>query len=326
MTTKRIAEAGTITVAEDGSFPVCLITEGAGSSADFPRGFFTQANADALANSLSFPSHPVELDKPQHRDPLSAIGKIGESVTIQETDGKMGFWSRFLPAKSKPQVAEYLAEFGHLLGLSVYADSDGHNDPATGRWVAESLNGSDPYKSVDLVVAAGRGGKFVKVGESLGLITQTSTPVEEKRALTMEKDVEDRFNDLEAKIMGKLAEALAAAPAPLQDKEPDKAAVDAAVNTRLTEYQAKVKVIAEAKTLSESQVAELNALALDGKDITDALAKAVKVSEEFGKRALTEDVNGEKQEHYTVAEHLSGGDTTSKFSASSLVPGFGKVA
>lgn len=324
MTSKRIAEAGTIRVAEDGSFEVCLITEGEGSSANFPRPFFTQPNADALANSMSFPSHPLDLNKPEHRDPLSAIGRIAESVTIQEdAEGMMGMWSRFIPAKSKPQVAEYLAEFGHLLGLSVYADSDGHNDPATGKWVAESLNGSDPYKSVDLVVAAGRGGKFVKVGESLGLITKASTPVEEKEVTHMDKDIEERFTALEATILGKLAEALAGGvtPAPLQG-EADQDAVNAAVKVRLTEYQAKVKLIAEAK-LSESQVADLSERALNGEDITSALENAKKVAEELRKPSESDE---DVITHY-VAEHLSGGDNqTKKFDAASMVPGFGKVA
>jgi hypothetical protein len=267
----------------------------------------------------------VDLEHPERRDPMSAIGSIGSTVTIEEHAGVMGFWSEYVPAKSKPEVGPYLEEFGNRLGLSVFADSDGHNDPATGKWVAESLNGGDPYKSVDLVVAAGRGGKFEKIAESLGLLPQTPATAVENEGTQMElKDVVDKVDRLTvvveslvtAQSDGKIVEAQGKA---------DEAAVNLAVDERLGKYDAAVKLIAEAK-LTDSQSADLRAKALKGEDITSDLETAKKILAEA--LALAGKPNGAPEGTGTqqIAEHLGGGDNKVDFDASKLVPGFGQVA
>lgn len=326
--TKRIHEAGTLSVAADGSFRVLLISEGTGSSADYRREFFTQKNAEALAGNLSFPKHPADLMRPEHRDPMSAIGSIDETVTIEEHDGKLGFWSRFIPAKSKPEVQPYLAEYGHKLGLSVYQDCDGYDE--NGTFIAEALIPDDAYRSVDLVVAPGaRGGfekvaeakKFVKVSESLGLVVDASATAEEKEENLMEiKELADKVDGLKVlvealtKIVadGKIAEA---------QVEVDAAAVSKAVEAKVAAYTASEKLIADAK-LTESQSADLRALALTGEDIAPAIEKAKAVLAE----ALTlagvkpEDLPGVRK----VTEHLGATKTDGDFSVD--IPGFGKVA
>lgn len=322
MTSKRIHEAGTISVdSTTSALRVCLITEGSGSSANYPREFFNQTNADRLAESLSFPAHPMDLEHPEFRDPLSAIATIGDTVTIEEHEGKLSFWSTYHPATSKPETAAYLAEFGPRLGLSIYSDSDGHDDPTTGKWIAESLVENDPYRSVDLVVAAGRGGKIERVAEALGLLpNKTSAHVEEEEVTHMDKDIEERFNALDATV-SKLSEALEGkAKAELQASA-DEEAVTKAVESRLANYD-KVKEAVDAAQLTESQAKSLMARAAKGEAL-DTLqpdidnAKAV-VAEALKSAGVT------PSERKTVAEHLGADDKGGDFNIS--IPGFGKVA
>ena len=324
---KRIFESGTISHDKTkDSFRVCLITEGSGSSADFPREFFVAENAQKLAGALSFAAHPVDLSKPEHRDPLSAIASIGENVTIEEHDGKLGFWGEYIPSKSKPQIAEYLREYGTKLGLSVYSDSDGHNDPMTGKWVAETLAEDDPYRSVDLVVAAGRGGKFEQqqLAESLRRITETSATAEEEEVTHMEiKELADKFDksfvDL-TKIVEGLVSTIEGKTKVALQVEADNTAVEKAVERRLADYDKAVGLISEAK-LTESQSASLRALALKGEDIVPAI--------EHEKKVLAEARAGQDEDgHGRIAEnHLGGGDIkVGSWDPASIAGGFGKVS
>lgn len=325
MTKKRLHEAGAITFDADAlKFRVCLISEGKGSSASFAREFFTTENAEALAESLSFPGHPERLWQPENRDPLSAIATIGETVTIEEHDGRMGFWSTYKVAESRPDVAVYLKEFAKKLGLSIYIDADGYEDTVTGRWFATKLDADDPYKSVDLVVAAGAGGKFDRVAESaLRRITEASATAGEKEVSQMEikelaENFDKKFTDL-TKVIEGLASTLEGKAKAVAQVEVDTAAVEKAVESRLGDYDKAVVLINEAK-LTESQSAELRALALKGEDVAPGIEKAKKFLAE-AREGLAE---GDETKDKKIAEHLGGGDKSEAFDP--MVPGFGKVS
>lgn len=323
--TQRLAEAGTITAAADGSFPVILIEEGPGNSADYPREFFTQANADALAEALSFPAHPEDLSRPERRSSMAAIGSIDKVVTVAESGGKMQFKSRFHPAASKPEVGPYIKEFGSRLGLSIYIDSDGHEDPTTGRWVAESLNAQDPYRSVDLVIAPGARGKFERLSESLGLLTKASATAEDqKKEIEMDKsEVEAAVKEANAPLV-KAVEALvttlngkqvaeAAATAQVQA---DSEAVEKAVKERMDDFTKADAAITAAK-LGESLSADLRARALKGEDVTEGIEFAKKVLAEA--RADAGSPGGSRR----VVEFQGGDDIGGDLVFE--VPGFGRV-
>jgi hypothetical protein len=329
--TKRIVEAATLSVdPSTKALRVCLISEGVGSSAKFPREFFTQVNADRLAKSLSFPGHPKDLEHPEWRDPLSAIARIGESVTVEEHQGKMGFWSDYNVSKTRPEVHDYLVEYGDALGLSVFSDSDGHND-ADGKWVAESLVEDDPYRSVDLVKAAGRGGKFARVAESLGLtVDKTSATAEEEEETHMDKEIEDRFKALDTKIdtsiqsaVSQLTEALKPTPqGSASEADPDAEAVNKAVEARLATRD-KVKEAVDAAKITESQA----------KAIMDRVDKGATFEEvqpdiEAAKAVLAEARKGtveDDEDRHVVAEHLGSGDNGGDFDLSAVPSNFGKV-
>jgi hypothetical protein len=321
--TKRLIEAGTLAAeapASDGSFRICLIEEGRGSTADYPREFFNEQNAAALAGVLSFPGHPIDLQRPENRDPMSFIGRIGEHVTVEEHDGKMGLWGRLHPVKTKPQIAEFLKENHDKLGISIYADSDGHVDSTTGRWVAESIDPTDAYRSVDVVIAPGRGGKFERLAESLRTLHEASvTTAGEEEDTKMDKELSDKLDKLTTAVEGlvsvKTAEAAAAAAAEAQ------AAVEKAVESRFANYDKAMGLLAEAK-LTESQNKELRDLAAKGEDIAPKIESAKALLAE-ARTLLAAETDGDDN----TGAHLGGGQKVVEASTKGFsVPGFGKVS
>jgi len=312
MTNRRIQEAGTIKFdASANKFRVCLITEGQGTSAMYPREFFTQETADALAGSLSFSNHPIDPWHPEHRDPMTAIGQVGETVTVEadpET-GEYGLWGDYFAAKSRPEVGPYLSEFVSKLGLSIYADSYGYEDTETGGWVATGINPRDPFKSVDLVVAAGRGGKFDRMAEGLKRIQEASATAEENKETKMDKDIEERFSAL-SKLVESLVTIVTGEANANAQAEVDSTAVKTAVESRLSEYDKAVDLITEAK-LTESQSQSLRALAKEGVEIAPHLESAKKVLAEA------------RASEWASDQHLGGGGAGSVGVRD--VPGFGRV-
>jgi len=322
VTTKRaLCEAGRIVIdSATSKYRVCLISEGRGSSGFYGPEFFTQANADALAGALSFPGHPEREWRPDLRDPLSAIAYIGESVTVERDPetGLLGFWSDYKVADAKPEVKAYLVEFGAKLGLSIFIEGFGYESPVTGEWIVTELWADDPYKAVDLVVAAGRGGKISRALEALspssGSGNQTSVKVaEEREDLLMDEDVKAEFTALRAAIES-LSNALSAKAQAEAQAEADEKAVQAAVEARLGDFDKAITLISESG-LTESQVTELRAAALAGEDVAPRVEGAKRIVAEA--KAIAE-ASGS-----TVAHR--GGGNTQDFDASALVPGFGKV-
>lgn len=323
--TSMMSDSGRVVRQSDGSFRICIVDEGPGSSADWPRDFFTRANADVLSGVISFPNHPKDYDKPEDRDPMSAIGRVGKTIDIEEHDGKIGFWSDYYPSK-KPGVAEHLEEFGDILGVSVFCEGSTRLNPATGREEAVAFDPTDPYRSVDVVAVAGRGGKFKRMAEAHRRFAEdASAPAEEHKEETkMDKDIEDRFKAVETMIstqFGDLAKKLEGTTAPkveeLQAKV-DQAAIDAAVDTRLTDYDKAVDLISGAQ-LTESQSSDLRARARKGEDITGAVDTAKKVLAEA--RAGRGGGAGE------IEPHFGGGTGGSSAEGLSFdVPGVGRVS
>ena len=134
----------------------------------------------------------------------------------------------------------------------------------------------------------------------------------------MEKEIEERFNKIEAAqadvltAVTTLAEKLDGKAQADAQAEADNAAVESAVEDRLAEYDKAVDLITEAQ-LTESQSSELRARARKGEDITSAI--------EGAKQVLAEARKG----HATVegADTHIGGSGGSN--ASFEVPGFGRM-
>jgi len=315
-----------------------LISQGIGSSGYYPPEFFTQENADALAKALSFPGHP-EWGDPTTRDPLSAIGWVGDTVTVESDDlGAKRFVAEYHIGKSRPDVLAYLDEFGTRLGLSIFIEGEGDYDSTTNIFTVTSLNGADPYKSVDLVVAAGRGGALVEgakpgsknpIAEAqkklLALAeASTSAPAEEENEeinmATLEEKIDalaDSVTSLTSAVSTLVTAKEDSAQAEAQAKV-DAEAVNTAVESRLDQFAADSALINEAG-LTESQQAEAMVLAKTGGDVKTYVESAKKVLDEA--RAIVE---GNTKGGGRTA-HTAGSISESAAPIGSRVPTFGKV-
>lgn len=324
--TKKIIEAAKLLPNGGKSFPVCLISEGESSRGRYPAAFFNEKNAAALSGVLSFPKHPEDYDRPDLRDPLTAVATIGPEVVVKRDPktGQLGLWGEYIVPKSKPHVAEHLEEFADRLALSVFAECDGYDDPVDGKFVYTDIDPTYPYRSVDLVIAGGRGGKFEKIAESLGFLPdKTSATAEEKEASNME--IEKEIGELNKSVSGltKIVEGLVtkldgSAKADAQ-VEADAAAVEKIVESRFSEYDKAVGLIAEAG-LTESQQASLRALAKTGEDVAPHIESAKKILAEAA--ALSQKLNEDKDGKLIAEAHLGGGD---KKTVAFGVAGFGEV-
>lgn len=295
MTIRRLVhESGTLAKGKSGTYRVCLLSEGRGSSGEYPREAFTAEEAQKFAGALSFMNHPLDPEKPHLRPASDIVGRVGEEVVVEEHDGKRGFWADYAPSASKPQSTAFIAEYADALGLSIYIGAKGHQDNE-GTFVVESFDGNDPYKSVDVVVAAGRGGKFERANEayrsietSLGLPADKPrvTSAQEQKEGSMDKEILEALQALKTSFDAFVTESKVAAKADAV-AEADADAIDKAVGEALGTYDEKVTAIEAAKLLP-SQVAALRVEARAGKDVAPLIESAKKIVDEAKAAVITE--------------------------------------
>ncbi len=289
MATRNLLEAATLVESpETGSWRVKLINEGKGSSGVYPATTLEQFH-QAFNDTLSFENHPPMFEGPEVRNFTQIVGKVlGETWTAVDEQGKTAIYANWEP---DPEQRDRLARYKSNLGLSIYIEGDGHVDE-NGDFVVDFLNENDPYKSVDVVLAAGRGGRFE---ESLQKIY--SQRREEKTSAETSasegKDIKDMDKD---EIKALVNEAVSAAIAPLvsaqNDKAEEAAQIEAdgkAVTEALEAYDAARKLVSEAELITE-QADALLAEAKTGVDITAKVAEAKAIGEAYAKR-LNESAN-----------------------------------
>lgn len=268
----QLHESSTLVRDKSGKFRICLIEEGEGDSADYLRDFFVESNARALGGILSFPNHPEDYDRPDQRNPLTAVASIGDEVAIEEHDGKVGFWADYNVAPHRKDVSQFLESFHKKVGISIFAK--GSTREEDGRIIAESLWDEDPYRSADIVIAPGARGRFDRqLAESYRRIAEASTPVEEKevtvdpetkeaiRLLAESATKTNQFIESLAPVLEKLAPL-----APANQETPSAEEVEKTIDARISKFDEAVALIAGAD-LTESQAAELRALAKKGEDV-----------------------------------------------------------
>lgn len=283
MTIKRLLhEAGVLSAPKAGAdtYPVRIITEGVGSSGVYSRELLLKPEtAKAFEGALSFMNHPLDPSKPHLRPAEDLAGRLVGAVEAREVNGVVGLYGDYKPNKSNPQRAAFIAEYADALGLSIFIGAEGEIDD-DGRIVVESVDGNDPYKSVDIVVAAGRGGRFEAVTESYkALPTSASEGANKSGAASAQPKKEGNMDEvvkaLEALTtkLDALLTAQEAAKTASKKAEADATDVDAAVEAALTGYETSVKAI-DAAELLPSQVESLRALAKKGTDVTPLIESA----------------------------------------------------
>lgn len=297
MTTRNLLEAATLIESPDsGTWKVRLISEGKGSSGIYSAALLENYGRAFNGPTLSFENHPIGWDGPEARNFTQIVGQVvGETWVDTDERGKIGVYANWDP---DPDHRERLARYKKNLGLSIYIEGDGHIDE-DGEFVVDSFNENDPYKSVDVVIAAGRGGRFE---ESLSKIysqrrenekpSGDNAPQERKDNKMDEKDI--------AAIGSVVAKAVADAVAPLVsantakvEQESQAKVNEEAVKEALKDIQANVDAVeAERENLSTKQVESLRAKAFAGEDITEALAEAKETREAILAEAHEEDESG----------------------------------
>lgn len=291
-TRKLLQESGTLRKgASDGTYRVCIITEGTGSTGVYTREMLIR-EGDAFTGALSFMGHPADPSRPQDRALESIAGRLEGPVAAEEHDGVLGLWSDFRPNTSDPKRAAFIAEYADALGVSVFIGADGvENDQ--GLLVVESLDAADPYKSVDIVIAAGRGGRFARAAESLRVLESHNPPAEASAGTTKEGNMDEVLKalaSLTSLMTDFVTESKTAATAKVA-AEATATDVETAVEKAVTEYDAKVVAI-DAAELFPSQVESLRSIAAQGGDVTKLIESAKKVVVEAGERLGSKIVTG----------------------------------
>lgn len=274
----------------DGTYPIVIITEGEGSSGRYGSHLFEEgASEHVFENVASFLNHPIDPQKPHLRPVESIAGRI-VNVTVGEDKGKRALLADYKPRK---EYVEFLEEFGDIVGLSIFCGADG--EPLQdGRLDVQEFDGEDPYRSVDVVVAAGRGGRIKRAEESLRAIESSlglpegKTPAaeasaEEKEGKRMEeKDIQAIATATAAAMVESLKPVLdfvteSAKPADESKTEATAEALDSARAEGAKDAAASLKAIDDAK-LPEKIAEALKAEVLEGKDVTEKVAAAKEVA------------------------------------------------
>jgi hypothetical protein len=268
---KRLYESTKLTEASrPGVWPIRIITEGKGSSATYLREMLEDPQNHIFANRPMFGNHPKDPNKPWERSPFEIKAKLGPTIEYKVVDGVAGLYGEALVSD---EVDKWLTEFHDIVGVSIFASGNGHEDE-NGDYIVESFDGDDPYTSVDFVVAPGRGGGVERVMEAYRALEQNgSAPADTGR-----KEGEDRMDEatkafiegLFAGVTDKITaieEKLDAATAlveSVKDAQPERVeAVDAAGEL--------ATAVAEAK-LGEKAVARVLESVKTGKPVADAVA------------------------------------------------------
>lgn len=285
---KVLQESGTLKKGStDGTYRVCIITEGTGSTGVYSREMLMREK-NAFEGALSFMNHPKDPDRPQDRQLESLAGRLEGPVDGEMHEGVFGLWSDFRPNTTDPKRAAFIAEYADALGVSVFIGASGEEDDE-GRLVVESLDAGDPYKSVDVVIAAGRGGRFQRAAESLRILESQQAinpPVisaGNKKEGHMDPETKEAFAAL-SKILEPVIAFVTeskAADAAAKLAEADTSTVDEKVAAAVTAFGEKSALVDAEKDLSPSQVADIKAAALKGEDVAPLIEAAKKTATEF---------------------------------------------
>lgn len=168
---RRLYEAGGTKPQPKGNgiFDVCIIKSGWGSS-----GYYSPQLLEAATTAQtfrpgrpSFANHPTEAEFANGRDITKIMGRLVSEPEIRESEDGEGveLWAQM---KVNEKWIDFVEEYKDTIGLSIFASGEVSEGEAEGRkgYIVESFDPSDPYTSVDFVVAAGAGGKVGRMLES----------------------------------------------------------------------------------------------------------------------------------------------------------------
>ena len=274
MTKRNLLEAATVigeSATDDGLWKVRLINEGVGSSGVYSAELLENSK-HAFDNVLSYINHTDDLSRRNFLDIAGAVE--GETWTEIAEDGTLGIYANWRPDDDHK---EKLSRYKNRLGMSISIAGDGEVRE-DGQFHVTHLDESDPFRSVDVVLAAGRGGRF-EVTESLRKIYESRRSDSEETSDKVSLD-ENRKEIMEEKL-DKLIEMMALLVAEKTAKAEEAVQVEAdaeAARAAVEAYAAAVVAI-DAAELPAKVVESLRAQAKEGVDVTPLIEQAVAIQE-----------------------------------------------
>lgn len=311
--TKRIREYAPVSNLSGGSggvYEVTLISEGEGSSGYYSREVLEQYGPITFGPDVpNFYNHVLWYEDISSRDIKTAASKIIESwFEVEDGVGKVKAKIEVMPSER-----EFIEFFRNSFGLSISVAGTFEYDESLGRLNVTSFDPTDPYRSVDHVVAAGARGKIDKMLEHRGIpgvtpgtfqkITEAATrltenfraregegdrastaSVEDKetKGMTMEKEILEAIQKLTTTV-----DALVARNTQEAEAKADETALAEARAEGAKAFAEASKLIQDANLLS-AQVDELSERAMKGEDITAAVASAKVIAEQAREGAKSE--------------------------------------
>jgi len=164
----KIRESNAKVTASEGKgiYEVTLITEGQGSSGYYSKELLEEYGALTFnENRPMFANHPTDEEFDNGRDITKLMARTIEAARVVEEDGVAKLKSKI---KVRPEWQDFVEEYKDVIGLSIFASGEAREGEINGNktMIVESFDYTDPYRSIDFVVAAGRGGKVDRMVES----------------------------------------------------------------------------------------------------------------------------------------------------------------
>ena len=280
MTTKSLLESATLVeTTSEGPWKVRLISEGKGSSGIYSAQLLEKYHA-AFDGVLSFENHPIGWDGPETRNFTQIVGKIlGETWIETDDRGRVGVYGHYDP---DPENRDRLARYKENLGLSIFIEGDGHANE-DGDFEVDSFNEHDPYASIDVVIAAGRGGRFEESLKNMYANRRTENkPTTESSVEELKETDMDEIKELTAVVsaLATKVETLVSAQEAKAVEEAQLKVDTEAVEKAIEAYAAQDVAITAAELLP-TQANALRAEAKRGVDVAPLLEKATKERDEI---------------------------------------------
>lgn len=308
MTKRNLLEAASLvseSASEDGTWKVRLISEGKGSSGVYTAELLENHHS-AFDDVLSFKNHPTGWDGPETRDFTMIAGEIKGATWVEVDErGLKAVYGNYLP---DPEYRDKIERYKDKLGLSIFIEGSGYVDEATGDFIVDWFNPSDPYASLDVVIAPGARGKFLENARKVYDARRSES--EKTPGIPPAERKDNEIMELE-KVVAAVEALTAQVTALVADKESAKAQeaqvnADAqAVAEALEAFESAVKAIDEADLLAPQRESLLSAakrgadvapLIESAKAVKAAALEAVQVNESHGR-----DFGGNTSKSYTVA-------------------------
>lgn len=178
----------------DGVFEARLIQSGWNASKTryyTVEGLKTTGAATFREGRPCFANHPTDDEFENGRDIKSIWGRLASDAEFREDDQSL--WAK---VKVRPEQVDFVEEYKDTIGMSIFAEGDGHEGEAEGSkgLIVESFSADFPYTSVDFVVAAGAGGKVMsRIAESASI--PVAEALDSQRRIELQKALRDLSQD-----------------------------------------------------------------------------------------------------------------------------------